>query len=201
MNVGTNSYRMDFRTKEQFIQDIQKGNERERLAITLFKNFLKNQFGFSGDIVENGCDMSGDFIEDLSKVSSGADYVVGLNKLPLEVKTSTGHNTTIFLKVKQIDSYIQQEASLLFVNGIEREIPAFTFLTVEDLKEITRTCEKVIPPNGVNGGKESYKIDALKFKWLTFGGKEKKYVRYQRSSNCSHWGNEVWEGHSGKILG
>jgi hypothetical protein len=178
LNVGTNSYRMDFRSKDQFIQDIEKGNARERLAITLFKNYLIREFGFTGEITENGCDMSGEFIEDMQNVSSGADYVFGNNKLPLEVKTSTGHNTTIFLKVKQINSYIRQGASVLYVNGIERDFPAFTFWTVEDLKEMVRTCEKVIPPKGINGGKESYKIDALKYEWRTFNGKEKKYVRY-----------------------
>ncbi|MGG3561615.1 hypothetical protein ABES03_08425 [Neobacillus rhizosphaerae] len=176
--MGTDAYRFDVRTKEQFIVDIEKGNARERLAIILFKNFLKNQFGFYGDIVPNGCDMSGDFINDISKVNSGADYLVGENKLPLEVKTSTGHNTTIYLKVNQVDSYIRQGASVLYVNGIERPVSAFTFWTFEDLKEMRRTCERVIPPNGINGGKESFKIDALKYSWLTFAGKEKKYVRF-----------------------
>jgi hypothetical protein len=172
------NYRMDNRTKEQFIADIQKGNERERLAVCLFKNFLRREFGFTGDIVENGVDMSGDFIEDERKVNTGADYVVGVNKLPLEVKTSTGHNTTIYLKVKQIDSYIRQGASILYVNGIERENPAFTFWTVEDLKEIKRSCEQVIPTNNVNGGKLSYKINALHYGWSTFAGKEKRYVKF-----------------------
>jgi hypothetical protein len=177
VNMGSNAYRMDFRTKEQFIQDIEKGNSRERLAITLFKNYLKNQLGLSVEITENGCDMSGEYIEDISKVSSGADYVVGENKLPLEVKTSVGHNTSIYLKVKQIDSYIRQGASVLYVNGIESPISAFTFWTVKDLIGIKRTCQKVIPPSGINGGKESYKIDALNYEWRTFGGKVKKYAR------------------------
>lgn len=177
--MGTNTYRMDSRTKEQFIADIERGNSRERLAISLFKSFLRNEFGLTGEISENGCDMSGEFIEDISKVSSGADYAVGKNKLPLEVKTSSGHTTTIYMNVKQVDSYIRQGASVLYVNGIERDVPAFTFWTVEDLKQIKRTCEKVIPPNNVNGGKESYKINALKYSWLTFAGKEKKnYVRF-----------------------
>jgi hypothetical protein len=170
------NYRMDNRTKEQFIQDIKKGNERERLAITLFKHFLKREFGFTGDIVENGVDMTGDFIEDTKQVTTGADYMVGNN--PLEVKTSTGHNTTIYLKVKQVDSYIRQGASVLYVNGIERDIPAFTFWTVEDLKEMKRTLEKETPPNNINGGKLSYKVDAMNYEWRQFNGKEKKYVKY-----------------------
>jgi hypothetical protein len=172
------NYRMDSRTKEQFIQDIKVGNERERLAVTLFKNYLRREFGFTGDIKENGVDMTGDFIEDDKKVTTGADYVVGVAELPMEVKTSTGHNVDIYLKVKQIDAYIRQGASILYVNGIERDIPAFTFWTVEDLKEMRRTLEKVTPPNNINGGKLSYKIDALKYEWSTFGGRKKKYVRY-----------------------
>jgi hypothetical protein len=169
------NYRMDNRTKEQFIQDIRKGNERERLAITLFKHYLRRELGFTGSIDENGVDMSGDFIENEKAVSTGADYKV--NGQLLEVKTSTGHNTMIYLKVKQIDAYIRQGASILYVNGIERDIPSFTFWTVEDLKEMKRTLEKVTPPNNINGGKLSYKVDALKYEWRQFNGKEKKYVR------------------------
>jgi hypothetical protein len=170
------NYRMDSRTKEQFIQDIKVGNERERLAITLFKSYLRREFGFTGSIDENGVDMSGDFIEDVKQVTTGADYKV--NGKPLEVKTSTGHNTNIYLKVKQLDAYIRQGASILYVNGIERDFPAFTFWTVEDLKEMKATLEKETPPNNINGGKLSYKVDALKYEWRQFNGKEKKYVRY-----------------------
>jgi hypothetical protein len=169
---------MDYRTKEQFIQDIKSGNGRERLAVTLFKYYLRREFGFTDDIVENGVDMTGDFIEDDKQVNTGADYVVGAAQLPLEVKTSTGHNTTIYLKVKQVNSYISQGASILYVNGIERDVPAFTLWTVEDLKEMKLKCEQVIPPNNVNGGKLSYKIDALDYFWSTFSGKEKRYVKF-----------------------
>jgi hypothetical protein len=172
------NYRMDNRTKEQFIQDIKVGNERERLAVSLFRHYLRREFGFTGDIKENGVDMTGDFIEDVKNVNTGADYVVGVAELPMEVKTSTGHSVDIYLKVKQIDSYIRQGASLLYVNGIERDIPAFTFWTVEDLKEMKRTLTAEIPPKNINGGKLSYKIDALKYEWETFGGRKKKYVRY-----------------------
>lgn len=183
---------MDNRSKEQFIRDIKKGNERERLAITLFKSYLRNEFGFEGAIEENGCDMSGEFIEDISKVTSGADYVVGANKLPLEVKTAAGHVPTIYLKVNQVKSYIRQEASLLYVNGIERPVPAFTFFTLEDLKEIQSTCEIVTPPNNIQGGKLSYKIDAHELTWLTFAGKVKHYHdRTQRSSNRTDRRNAV----------
>lgn len=173
-----NNYRMDSRTQEQFEKDIQKGNERERLAITLFKSYLKREYGFTGEIKETGCDMSGAFIEDMKQVSTGADYSVGEAELPLEVKTSVGHNTTIYLKAKQIDSYIKQGASILYVNGIERNIPAFTLWTVEDLVEMKETLTKVIPPKNINGGKESYQIDALNYEWRTFAGKVKTYVKY-----------------------
>lgn len=174
----SNEYRFDSRTEEQFKQDIQKGNAREQLAITLFKSYLKREHDFEGDIVDNGCDMSGEFIADHKKVSTGADFKVGKAGLSLEVKTSVGHNTEIYLKAKQIDSYIKQGASILYVNGIERDFPAFTFWTVEDLKEMKRTLKTEIPPRGINGGKLSYKVDALKYEWRQFNGRVKRYERY-----------------------
>jgi hypothetical protein len=170
------NYRMDGRTKEQFIEDIKKGNERERLAITLFRHYLRRDHGFTGDIIENGVDMTGDFIEDVKKVKADADYKVGKAELPLEVKTSAGHSMTIYLKERQVKSYIRQNACLLYVNGIE-EIACFTFFTVEDLKEIVRT-QTPVTPHKANGGKLSYKLDARELEWRTFGGKVKKYVRY-----------------------
>lgn len=166
---------MDTRTKEQFMQDIKNGNDRELEAVKRFRDFLYWEYGFTGEINENGCDMTGAFIEDSKQVNTGADFVVGRNKLPLEVKTSTGHNMTIYLKVKQVKSYIRQGAYVLYVNGMESYDPAFTLLTPEDLKEIVRTHEKVIPPNNINGGKESFKLDALSFEWRTFDRREKKY--------------------------
>jgi hypothetical protein len=171
------NYRMDNRSKEQFIQDIKKGNERERLAITLFRHYLRREHGFTQDIKENGVDMTGDFIEDDKAVNTGADYLVGKAELPLEVKTSAGHSMRIYLKERQLKSYIQQGASLLYVNGIE-EIAAFTFFSVEDLKWIVENMTPVTPPNNVNGGKLSYEFDARKLEFRTFGGKVKNYARH-----------------------
>jgi hypothetical protein len=172
------NYRMDNRTKEQFIDDIRKGTERERLAITLFKHYVRREFSFTGDIKENGVDMTGDFIEEDGKVTTGADYSIGKNELPLEVKTSVGHNSVIYLKSRQIDAYIKQGASILYVNGIEGDVPAFTLWTVEDLKQMKRTLEPTTPPGKVNGGKLSYRVVASDYRWSTFGGRERKYARY-----------------------
>lgn len=171
-------YRKDFRTDEQFIQDIAKGNERERLAISLFKSYLKRTFGECPIFTDNGCDMSGEYIEDLKQVSTGADYKVGKNGLSLEVKTSVGHNREIFLKTKQLDSYIRQGASILYVQGIESDFPAFTLWTLEDLKYMRRTLKEVTPPKNINGGKLSVKVYAKDWDFLQFNGKVRKYDRY-----------------------
>jgi len=170
----TNSYRFDVRDEKQFKKDIELGVARERLAIALFKHYLKREHGFTGDIVENGCDMSGEFIPDISKVTAGADYLVGKNQFPIEVKTSATHSKIIYLKVQQIKSYVRQGASLLFVNGIEDDIPAFTFFTTKDLERIAQNAKKVFPVKA-NGGKESYLLAASDYEWRTFAGKEKKY--------------------------
>lgn len=164
------SYRMDSRTKEQFIHDIKKGNERERLVMILFKSYLQREFGFTGTIEENGVDMSGDFIEDENKVTTGVDYVV--NGKGLEVKTSRNRVNYIYLKTGQVNSYIKQGASLLYVNGIEDEQPIFTFFTVEDLKRIKENAPVVIPKFNINGGKKSYFLEGAELEWSTFKGGE-----------------------------
>ena len=173
-----NVYRMDNRTRDQFIQDIKQGNEREARAIKLFKDYLYWLHGYIGEIKENGVDMSGEFIEDATKIHTGADYRVGANELPLEVKTSVGHTLEIYLKVEQVNSYIKQGSALLFVNGIERPSPAFTFFTSQDLEKVVGNSEEVTPPNGINGGKKSYKLNAMELTWLSFDGKERLYEQY-----------------------
>lgn len=167
------NYRMDNRSKEQFIQDIEKGNERERFAIILFKNYLRREFGFTGRIEPNGVDMSGDFIEDDRKVTTEADYLV--NGKPMEVKTSRNEVKFLYLKTSQVNSYIKQKASLLFVNDVEGDRPFFTFFTVEDLQEIQRNAQVVFPKNNINGGKKSYFIDGTELEWRFFGG-GRKYI-------------------------
>ena len=166
------SYRMDGRSEDEFIRDIQKGNERERLAMCLFEKYLRRELSFDGTIVENGVDMSGEFIQDDKKVTAEADYLV--NGLPLEVKTSKNHTTRIYLKVSQVDSYIKQGASLLYVNGIDEIQPAFTFFSLEDLKEIKENGPK-LRPGRANGGKLSYLLHAEDYYWSTFKGGQKKY--------------------------
>lgn len=166
-------YRMDGRTKEQFIEDIKRGNKREQRAVKLFGDFLFWEHGFIQPIVENGVDMSGDFIEDVNQVDASADYLVG--DLPMEVKTCPNHTSVIYLKVDQVNSYIKQGASLLFVNGIDRKEPAFTLFTVEDLKKFEELYYAENPPRGINGGKRSYKMFTRDIQFLTFDGKVKTY--------------------------
>lgn len=171
--VTRDLYRMDGRTKEQFIEDIKRGNEREQLAIKMFGDYLYWEHGWIDPIVENGVDMSGDFIEDVSKVDARADF--DMSGLPLEVKTCPNHTMVIYLKVDQVDSYIRQGASLLFVNGLERKNPCFTLWSCEDMKAFKEKYKKVSPPRKINGGKLSYEITTLEIPFLTFNGKEKAY--------------------------
>lgn len=171
MNID--KYRLDGRTVDQFKEDVKRGTKREKEAIDLFEDFLYWEHGWIEPILENGVDMSGDFIEDVSKVTAQADFIVG--GMPLEVKTCPNHTRVIYIKVNQVKSYIKQGASLLFVNGIDRRDPAFTLWTCEDLKRFESTCPKVRPPQGICGGKLCYKFNVNEVPFLTFDGKEKKY--------------------------
>lgn len=161
-------YRFDCRTEEQFIEDVKRGTERERLAISLFQGFLEKELGVEVVVEDNGVDMTGNFIHDERMVTAGADFKV--NGLPLEVKTSKNHLMKILLKKSQVRSYIHQNASLLFVSGIGSDQLAFTFFTVEDLKRIQKTA-KIEQPEGRLGGKTCFAVETSELQFMSFDGK------------------------------
>lgn len=160
-------FRQDSRSKKQFMKDLKVGHEKEKRAIELYSKFL-TKMGIEHVISENGSDGKGTYIEDVRKVSKKADFK--LNGTPLEVKTCKTITQTIYFKKGQIDSYIKQGASLLFVMGMDKNLPVFTLLTPDDLRLIKKHAPVIKPNKKINGGKLSYVFDYQSFQFLYFDG-------------------------------
>ncbi|ACV61746.1 hypothetical protein Dtox_0841 [Desulfofarcimen acetoxidans DSM 771] len=62
----------------------------------------------------------------LSKVNTKADFLV--NGKPVEVKLNKHYLKIFHFKVDQLNSYLKQEAVVLWVNGYKTDNPVFTVI-------------------------------------------------------------------------
>lgn len=155
--------RLDLRTREEFERDIKIGHKIERDIITKYKSILEKEIGAPVQILDNGSDNSGGYLEH-SKVTMDADFIV--NGKLLEVKYIKPRVSSFHLKKAQIHSYIKQKADVLFVNGYGTSHPTYTIFNMSDLLTITEEAELV--EFQVWGGKLAYKIQTQWFNWKNF---------------------------------
>ena len=158
----SNTYRYDHRTKEEFERDIQQGTAIEQDIIGRYAKAYLKRYGKELQIIQNGCDMTGGYLE-AAMVTTQADYLVGKNKMPVEVKSNKSKRSILNLKVSQVKSYIKQNAHVLLVNGYSTNRPQFTWFSPTDLVEISNTKEVV--ENSYWGNKKCYKLFAKDYTW------------------------------------
>lgn len=156
------NYRFDQRSEEEFLKDIKNRTLEERKLFFLWLDLVQKETGTRPIFKDTGCGKDGDYLED-DQVSTDPDFEVeGYGKL--EVKFSKPICETFFhLKEGQVKSYYKSGAIILMINGARSEIPTFTMLKSETLKDIIDTC-KLVPFAGF-GYKMSYKIPISKFVW------------------------------------
>jgi len=156
------SYRYDTRGKDQFEKDIKERTLKERELFHMWLDYLETQTGKKPSFTETGCGNDGEYLED-SDVSTAPDFNVdGFGHV--EVKYSDPLITRCFhLKANQVKAYEKMGATVLMFNGCREEIPVFTMLKPEDLKEIIDSYP-VINFQGF-GGKPSYKIPVSEYIW------------------------------------
>lgn len=154
-------YRMDVRTKDEFIHDISHSTEVESKIINAYKNQMEEK-GYVINVSDNGCDNDGSILED-DKVNTDADFNV--NGKPLEVKFNKERLSEFHIKRYQLLSYIKQGASILWVNGWSTRNPRFTILKVKDLKEIYLDNSSIVEFNSW-GGKKCHKIYPENYRWI-----------------------------------
>jgi hypothetical protein len=161
-------YRFDRRSKEEFAADIKSSTQTEAVLLNLWLNYVERNTGERPKFRYTGCGPDdGEFLED-NKVTTHADYEVESVGL-VEVKFSKKLLPKFFhLKVRQVESYIKQGATILMVNGSESDSPQFTLIGAADLLDIAKNC-KDIPWQGF-GGKRSYKVPVTRCIWRSLHG-------------------------------
>lgn len=159
-------YRKDWRTDEEFQADIKKAHKIESDIMDAFVRHLELTYPDSKFVVEdNGIDNSGEVL-DLKDVDMRADYKV--NGKLLEIKYNNNHMDEFRFKKSQLESYIEQNATVLWVNGWDKEEPVWTLMNVKDLKEIKKTRQPF--KYKYWGFKLCYNIKAYNYEWSTFKG-------------------------------
>lgn len=152
------AYRIDHRSIDQFVEDIKIGHEKERNIMNAYKQYVYENYGIKLDVKPNGVDNSGRFI--YGKVNTQADYLV--NGKPLEIKFNNKLLDFFHFKVSQLDSYIRQNANVLFVNGYETLCPVFTIMTPNHLRKVRKLKE---PIYFEKWKKQVYRLRASDYVW------------------------------------
>lgn len=155
--------RMSGRNEEQFKVEIKQAHLDEHEIIHRYASYRMHTTGEKVEIIDNGIDMSGEFLE-VSQVKNDADYIVNGKKM--EVKTVKKDLFQFRLKLNLIKSYIEQNASMLLVLGWETDSPVFTVLEVDDLKHMAKFGKKTVSNDwegkpSVNVYKNSYEWNPL----------------------------------------
>jgi hypothetical protein len=152
---------MGRRSKEQFTKDIQSSSQKERDIIDRFVQQYKRDQGIILIVQDYGCGNSGEFLPS-KKINTKVDFM--LSGQPVEVKFNNRNLKLFHVKTYQLDSYIKQGASILWVNGYETETPEFTFMRLEDLEWIRDNCPVVhFQPWDYM---ECYSVESNEFIWL-----------------------------------
>ncbi|QGG47681.1 hypothetical protein [Heliorestis convoluta] len=162
-------YRMDGRTLEQFAKDIEKAARVERDIIELYVAYYERTYNKRPVIEDNGCDNSGQLLS-RKKVSTKADFKV--NGKLVEVKYNNEWLKKFRFKADQLNSYLKQDASVLWVNGYTTKTPKFTVLKTKDMETIkaTKTPIPFIPW----GGKKCYELQSDDYVWTELGGRNER---------------------------
>lgn len=152
--------RLSGRTLEQFKVDIKRAHKDEKLVIDRYAKFYKDKYGKDLNIIDNGVDNDGNYI-DVSNVRDDADFVV--DGKPLEVKVIKKDLFRFRLKLNLLKSYLNQGAELLLVLGWEEDRQFFTILKEEDLKHIITFGKKYV--SGDWEGKPTVELYRNSYDW------------------------------------
>lgn len=152
-NNGGKDYRFDVRNKGEFVEDIRERSGVERRIIEKYCDLMGFEFE------DKGVDNDGGFVEEANSV---ADYLIRMpddDSFLVDVKFSNQKLSVFHFKISQVDSYKQQGAVILFVNGYETPDPLFVFINPEELEKF---------PQELFWEKECYRCYMDDFKWGMF---------------------------------
>lgn len=157
------SYRKDVRSDEQFKRDIKEGSIAEKQILERWLNVVEEATGKRPTFTDNGCDNSGEYLEERD-VTLDPDYDVDGYGL-VEVKFSNPKLHNVFhLKVDQVDRILKDKASILFANGwAAKGMAMFSLITPDELGAAIMRSPQV-SWRGF-GGKLAYRLNVNQFHW------------------------------------
>lgn len=138
------SYRKDNRDQKTFEADIKEGASIERKLIKLYIDDLNERKGGGYSYIDNGCDNSGEFLEDC-KVTTDADFIIikGKTKYKGEIKFSRPNVNAFHIKEHQLKSYIKQNCCIIMFNAVDDdENIAYTIMYPKDFQGYIDNGEK-----------------------------------------------------------
>lgn len=161
------SYRMDNRTVEQFAKAIEQGSQTERDIIERYVQQFDRKWGVRLVVIDNGCDNTGKLLN-YREVNTKADFL--LNGEPFEVKFNNSLMCKFRFKAEQLESYLKQGATVLWVNGYRTQSPMYTILEQDDMERIRIECALI--PFIPWGGKLCYELYDDDFNWTSLEGRD-----------------------------
>jgi len=157
------SYRKDFRNDEEFKRDIKAGSVAERKILKRWLNLVERETGRRPSFKDNGCDNSGEYLEE-PDVTQDADYEVeGYGLIEVKFSNPLLHNV-FHLKVDQVCRILADKTNILFANGWSvKGKTMYAFITPEDLEAAVMKAEQV-SWHGF-GNKMAYRLRVNQFRW------------------------------------
>lgn len=173
-------YKLDGRTKDEFIKDLERGLKNEAIAIRKFEEILSNSSGVrTPSIVYIGSDVEGKVETDkngIANVSVFPDYLVKYKNNSLrigyeliEVKVCNPKSPNAYFKKKQIEQYAEiNNVLILFVMGMSTTDPNFIIVRPQDILGLGIEPEIIY-------GKETFRVPVQMFYWEKFQAFERNY--------------------------
>jgi hypothetical protein len=170
--TSINEFKMDNRTKEEFIADMEKGLSNEVRAIKELRLILKNSKVEKPSVIYVGSEKEGEIEFDdnneVADVDTFPDYLLKYKKQGrirarfLEVKTCNPHSHNMFFKVSQIHQYCEiPDVLILFIMGASTKFPMYTLVKPQDIVDLKLQPQLVY-------GKKTYIVPKDNFHWEVF---------------------------------
>jgi hypothetical protein len=159
------NYRRDRRSLDAFKADIKNGALAERQIIERWLQTVEKETGNRPKFTDNGCDNSGEYLEDRDVSLEPDFYVDGYGFI--EVKFSYPKLRGRFhLKTDQVVYYLRNNTTILFADGWRTDSPVFTVIVPSELEKLVNG-QNTIKFDGF-GGKDAYRISTDRLTWQPF---------------------------------
>ena len=140
-------YRYDYRSQDQFIDDILEATKIENYLMSLYVAWLnKNRKSKSLYYFEDyGVNNSGEFIEDPSKVNCKADFLLkryNHSNRKIDIKFARKEHSRFHLKVRQVKKYLKDDVCIINFMGVDTSNIRFCILKPIELKDWLENAQR-----------------------------------------------------------